>query len=70
VFVYSFRRQNGETLVIEEPLVTDLERFTYSRTREKEDRFAVLLDGEGRVRSFGCQRGTAELDGKKRRADR
>jgi outer membrane protein assembly factor BamE (lipoprotein component of BamABCDE complex) len=70
VFVYSFRRENSETLVIEEPVITDLELFTYSRTREKEDRLVVLFDGEGRVRSFGYQHGTAELDGKKRRADR
>ena len=70
VFVYRFRRRNSETLVIEEPVVTNFEIFSYSRTREKEDRLIVLFDAESRVRAFGYQQGTAELDGKKSRESR
>jgi outer membrane protein assembly factor BamE (lipoprotein component of BamABCDE complex) len=63
VFVYRYRRSNTEVLAIEEPVITNTEIFTYSRTREKEDRLVVLFDREGRVRSFGYLHGTAELDG-------
>jgi hypothetical protein len=63
VFVYRFQRRNSETLVIEEPVITNFEIFSYSRTREKEDRLVVLFDRDGHVRSFGFVRGTAELDG-------
>jgi hypothetical protein len=63
VFVYRFRRRNSDTFVIEEPVITNLELFSYSRTREKEDRLVVLFEADGRVRSFGYLRGTAELDG-------
>jgi hypothetical protein len=63
VFVYRFQRRNGETLVIEEPVITNWELFSYSRVRDKEDRLVVLFDRDGRVSSYGYVRGTAELDG-------
>jgi hypothetical protein len=62
VFVYRFRRLNSETFVIEEPVITNFELFSYSRTREKEDRLVVLFEVDGRVRSFGHLRGTADLE--------
>lgn len=62
VFVYRFRRRNRETFVIEEPVITNFEFFSYSRTREKEDRLVVLFEADGRVRSFGHIRGTADLE--------
>lgn len=62
VFVYRFQRRNSETFVIEEPLITQFEFFRYSRTREKEDRLVVLFETDGRVQSFGYQRGTSEFD--------
>jgi outer membrane protein assembly factor BamE (lipoprotein component of BamABCDE complex) len=62
VFVYRFRRRNSETFVLEEPVITNFEFFSYSRTREKEDRLVVLFEADGRVRSFGHLRGTADLD--------
>jgi hypothetical protein len=63
VFVYRFRRRNSETLVIEEPVITNMEIFSYSRLRDKEDRLVVMFEHDGRVRSFGYLRGTSELDG-------
>jgi hypothetical protein len=70
VFVYRFRRRNTEMLVIEEPLITNWELFSYTRTREKEDRLVVLFDSGNRVKSYGYQRGTAELDGDSADEDR
>jgi len=62
VFVYSYRRSNSESLTIEEPVITNAQIFSYSRTRQKEDRLVVLFDRQGLVRSFGYLRGTAELE--------
>jgi hypothetical protein len=61
VFVYRFVRRNSSTLTIEEPVVTDLTLFTYTRSTEKDDRLSILFDARGLVRSFGLRRGTEEL---------
>ena len=63
VFVYRFRRRNAESLVIEEPVITNFQLFSYTRVRDKEDRLVVLFERDGHVRSFGYVRGTTELDG-------
>ena len=70
VFVYRFRRRNTEELEIEEPVITNFKIFSYTRTREKEDRLVVLFDAENHVKSYGYLRGTQELDGKPKREDR
>ncbi|MFQ5513366.1 MAG: hypothetical protein ACE5FG_02925 [Myxococcota bacterium] len=62
VFVNRYLRRNSKTLTLEEPVITNLEIFTYSIIREKEDRLVVLFDAAGRVEGFGLARGTPELD--------
>lgn len=64
VFLYRYVRKNQETLAIEEPVITNLKLFTYTRSVEREDRLVVLFDAEGLVSAFGYVRGTAEFDKK------
>ena len=63
LFVYRFMRRHGEEFQLEEPVVTNVEVFTWSRTREREDRLVILFDRDGVVREHGFSRGTAELWG-------
>lgn len=62
VFIYRFVRKNTDTLSLEEPVVTNLEIFSYSRVEEKEDRLVILFGPEGVVRAWGMRRGTEDLD--------
>jgi hypothetical protein len=61
VFVYRYVRRNSSTLTIEEPVVTDLTLFSYTRSDERDDRLSILFDASGVVVSFGLRRGTEEL---------
>ena len=62
VFIYRFLRRNSDTFLIEEPVITDIQLFSYSVTQEREDRLVVLFDETGTVLSFGERRGTPDLD--------
>jgi hypothetical protein len=62
VFIYHFKRRHTDTFTLEEPVITNLEIFTYSTVKEKEDRLVVLFDRKGVVESYGYLQGTAELD--------
>ena len=62
IFIYRFMRRNSDTFTVEEPVITDIEIFSYSVIEEREDRLVVLFDGTGTVLSFGVRRGTPELD--------
>jgi outer membrane protein assembly factor BamE (lipoprotein component of BamABCDE complex) len=61
VFVYRFVRRNTDTFKIAEPVITNLELFTYSRVEEKDDRLIVLFDRDGLVESYGYRQGTRDI---------
>jgi outer membrane protein assembly factor BamE (lipoprotein component of BamABCDE complex) len=63
LFLYQFVRRHGEKFQLEEPVITNVEVFTWSRTREREDRLVILFDRDGVVREHGFSRGTEELRG-------
>lgn len=60
VFIYRFLRRDTRTLTIEEPVVTDIELYTYTRIREDSDRLVVLFDPQGIVTAYGYQPGATE----------
>jgi hypothetical protein len=63
LFLYRFVRRHGEEFQLEEPVFTGMEVFTWTRSREREDRLVILFDPAGVVREHGFSRGTQELRG-------
>jgi outer membrane protein assembly factor BamE (lipoprotein component of BamABCDE complex) len=61
IFVYAYIRRNYSKLAIQEPIVTNLQIFAYSKIQEKKDNLVILFDREGTVKNFGFQRRTDEL---------
>ena len=61
IFVYAYLRRNSSKLTIEEPYLTNLTFFTYSRIQEKRDSLVILFDKDGVVKNYGFHRGTKEL---------
>jgi outer membrane protein assembly factor BamE (lipoprotein component of BamABCDE complex) len=61
VFVYGYLRKNSASLRIEEPVITNLTFFTYTRIQQKKDVLVILFDKEGTVKNYGFYRGTTEL---------
>ena len=61
IFIYGYLRKNSATLTIEEPVVTNVTVFTYTRVQQKKDALVVLFDKDGIVKNYGFYEGTAEL---------
>jgi outer membrane protein assembly factor BamE (lipoprotein component of BamABCDE complex) len=61
VFIYAFLRKNSTKFFIEEPYITSLTIFSYSRIQQKKDALVILFDKDGVVKNYGYQRGTSEL---------
>lgn len=61
VFIYVYSRKNYSKLAIKEPIVTNLQIFTYSQVQEKKDNLVILFDREGIVKNYGFRRSTSEL---------
>jgi len=61
IFVYAFLRKNSTKFAIEEPYITNMTFFTYTRIQEKKDHLVILFDKDGVVKNYGYQRGTSEL---------
>ncbi len=61
IFVYAYLRKNSSKLTIEEPYLTNLMLFQYSKIQQKKDALVILFDKEGVVKNYGYQKGTTEL---------
>jgi outer membrane protein assembly factor BamE (lipoprotein component of BamABCDE complex) len=61
IFVYAYLRKNSSKFTIEEPYLTNLTFFQYSRIQQKKDALVILFDKEGVVKNYGYQKGTPEL---------
>ena len=61
IFIYAFLRKNSTKFAIEEPYITKLALFTYTRIQQKKDSLVILFDKGGVVKDYGYQRGTQEL---------
>jgi outer membrane protein assembly factor BamE (lipoprotein component of BamABCDE complex) len=61
IFIYAYLRKNSTKFAIEEPYITNITFFTYTRTQEKKDALVILFDKEGVVKNYGFQKGTLEL---------
>lgn len=62
VFVYAFVRRNSSSFAIEEPVLTNLTIFAWSKTQEKSDRLVLIFDRDGVLTGYGYRRGTEELE--------
>jgi hypothetical protein len=62
VFVYAYIRRNSSTLELEEPVITHLTVFEFTRVNERSDRMVVLFDRNGIVTGVGFRRGTEQLE--------
>jgi outer membrane protein assembly factor BamE (lipoprotein component of BamABCDE complex) len=61
VFIYAYLRKNSTKFYIEEPYITKLALFTYTRIQQKKDALVILFDKDGVVKNYGFQKGTSEL---------
>ncbi len=62
VLVYRFVRGNESVLEIQEPVITGLSVFTYTKRQFKSNRLTLFFDGAGLLSSFGYTGGLAELE--------
>ena len=62
VFFYRYMRQDSRKLTIEEPVLTNLELYSYTEVREDSESLVVLFDERGLVRGFGYRDGAGALD--------
>jgi hypothetical protein len=61
IFIYAYLRKNSATLRIEEPVITNVTLFTFSRIQQKKDSLVILFDRNGITMSYGFYKGTKEL---------
>ena len=61
IFVYAYLRKNSSKFAIEEPYLTNLTLFQYTRIQQKKDGLVILFDKDGVVKNYGFQKGTPEL---------
>jgi hypothetical protein len=62
IFVYRFVRGNQSMLKLEEPVITGITFFTYSKRQLKSNQLTLFFDDEGVLTSFGYTEGLEELD--------
>jgi len=62
IFVYHFVRGNHSTLRLEEPVITGITFFTYSKHQLKSNRLTLFFDEDDVLTSFGYTEGLEELD--------
>jgi outer membrane protein assembly factor BamE (lipoprotein component of BamABCDE complex) len=61
IFVYAYLRKNSSKFTIEEPYITNLTLFQYTRIQQKRDGLVILFDKDGVVKNYGFQKSTPEL---------
>jgi len=61
IFVYAYLRKNSSKLTIEEPYITNISIFTYTKIQQKIDSLIILFNKDGVVKNYGFQKGTKEL---------
>lgn len=61
IFIYAYLQKNSTKFTIEEPYLTNLTLFQYSRIQQKKDALVILFDKEGVVKNYGYQKSTPEL---------
>lgn len=61
IFVYRYVRQNSATFRLEEPVFTNIEFFTWTRSEQRYDSIVVLFDEVGVVSEVGSAQGTEEM---------
>jgi hypothetical protein len=62
VLTYHFVRGNQSVLELQEPVVTGLSLFTYSKRQLKADRLTLFFDDDGRLSTYGYTTGVEELE--------
>jgi hypothetical protein len=61
IFVYAYLRKNSSKFAVEEPVVTNITFFVYTRVQQKKDSLVVLFGKDGIVRNYGFHKATGEL---------
>jgi len=62
ILVYRFVRGNESTLKLEEPVVTGITFFVYTKRQFKANRLTLFFDDDGVLTSYGYTGGVDELD--------
>ncbi len=62
VLIYRFVRQNTSELELQEPVVTGITVFVYTKHQLKADRLTLFFDDAGTLTAFGYTGGVSELD--------
>lgn len=62
ILTYRYVRQNTSELDLQEPVVTGITVFVYTKHQLKANRLTLFFDDEGKLTAFGYTRGVNELD--------
>jgi hypothetical protein len=62
VLIYRFVRGNRTELELEEPVITGITFFTYTKKQLKANRLTLFFDDSGTLTAFGYTGGLEELD--------
>ncbi|MEM7410135.1 MAG: hypothetical protein AAF430_07880 [Myxococcota bacterium] len=62
ILTYRFVRGNESTLTLEEPVITGVTFFIYTKKQVKANRLTLFFDDAGVLETFGYTTGTEELE--------
>lgn len=62
ILIYRFARGNESVLELQEPVITGLSLFTYTKRQYKANRLTLFFDEAGVLSSFGYTGGLTELE--------
>jgi len=62
VLIYHYTRQNSSELRLQDPVVTGVTFFVYTKEQQKENRLTLFFDDAGKLTAFGYSGGLDELD--------
>ena len=62
ILIYRFVRGNTSTLELEEPVITGITFFTYTKRQLKANRLTLFFDDAGTLVTYGYTGGVDELD--------
>ena len=62
VLTYHYTRNNSSQLELQEPVITRITFFTYTKRQQKADRLTLFFDAEGLLSHFGFTQAINDLD--------
>jgi hypothetical protein len=62
ILLYRYVRQNSSSLHLQDPVVTGVTFFVYTKEQQKANRLTLFFDEQGKLTAYGYSGGMDELD--------